>query len=82
MNEAYQLLNDAENGFNSTGNAEIISVCFAVIKVVTPALTYSDDSDGEISGAVMQAVELITRTSEEKDLSDGIKKELFITRTS
>jgi len=77
VNEAYQLLNDAENGFNTTGTAEIISVCFAVIKVVTPALTYSDDSDGEISGAVMQAVELIARTSEEKDLSDSIKKELF-----
>jgi len=77
VNEAYQLLNDAENGFNTTGTAEIISVCFAVIKVATPTLTYSDDSDGEISGAVMQAVELIARTSEEKDLSDSIKKELF-----
>lgn len=77
VNEAYQLLNNAEHSFNTIGTAEIISVCFAVIKTIAPALNYSDDSDGEISGAIIQAVELIARTSEEKDLSDGIKKELF-----
>jgi uncharacterized Zn finger protein len=77
VNEALQLLNDTENNFTTAGTAEIISLCFAVINVIAPALTNSDDSDGEISGAVEQAVELIARTSQEKELADDIKKELF-----
>ena len=77
VNEALQLLNDTENNFTSAGTAEIISLCFAVIKVIAPVLTNSDDSNGEISGAVEQAVELIVRISQEKKLADAIKKELF-----
>jgi uncharacterized Zn finger protein len=77
VSEAAQMLSHAENSFSTTGASEIISICFAVIKVVAPALTYSDDSDGEISDTVEQAMELIARTSEEKELSESIKKELF-----
>jgi hypothetical protein len=75
--EASQLLNNAERSFKINGTAEIISVCFAVIKTVATALNNSDDSNGEIGGAVEQAVELVARTSREKDLSEPIKKELF-----
>jgi hypothetical protein len=48
-----------------------------VIKTIAPALNNSDDSGGEIGGALEQAVELIARTASEKDLSDTEKKELF-----
>ena len=75
--EASQLLDNAEHSFKILGTAEIISVCFAVIKTVAPALNNSDDSNGEIGGALEQAVELVARTFREKDLSDPIKKELF-----
>ncbi len=45
VDEALQLLDDTEKNFNAIGIAEIISLCFAVIKVVAPALTYADDSN-------------------------------------
>jgi hypothetical protein len=77
VNEALQLLDDTENNFNTTGIAEIISRCFSVIKVVAPALIYADDSSGEIGGTVEQAVELITRASQEKEFDEKVRKELF-----
>jgi hypothetical protein len=76
-NEASRLLYDTELGFKILETAEIFSVCFAVIKTIAPALNNSDDSGGEIGGALEQAVELVTRTASEKDLSDTIKKDLF-----
>ncbi|MDP1623327.1 MAG: hypothetical protein Q8M08_13425 [Bacteroidales bacterium] len=75
--EASQLLGNTESSFKIIGTAEIFSVCFAVIKTVAPAINNSDDSNGEIGGAIEHAVELIVRTFEEKDLSDSMKKELF-----
>ena len=75
--EASQLLYHTELGFKILETAEIISVCFAVIKTIAPALNNSDDSGGEIGGALEQAVELVARTASEKDLSDTAKKELF-----
>jgi hypothetical protein len=75
--EASRLLYNADHSFKIIDPAEIISICFAVIKTVAPALNNSDDSDGQIGGALEQAMELIARTSSEKDLSDSVKKELF-----
>ena len=77
VSEAVQMLNHTENSFSTTGASEIISICFAIIKAVAPTLIYTDDSEGEISYTVEQAVELIARTSEEKEFTDNSKKELF-----
>lgn len=75
--EASKLLYNTELGFKILEPAEIISVCFAVIKTIAPALNNSDDSGGEIGGALEQAVELVARIAIEKDLSDTVNKELF-----
>ena len=74
--EASQLLYQTELGFKILGAAEIISICFAVIKTIAPALNNSDDSGGEIGGALEQAVELVARIASEKDLTGTVKKEL------
>jgi len=50
--EASQLLYQTELGFKTLETAEIISICFAVIKTIAPALNNSDDSSGEIGGAL------------------------------
>lgn len=77
VGEANQLLYHTEIGLTTLEPAEILSVCFAVIKTIAPALNNSDDSGGEIGSALEQAVELVARTASEKDLSDKEKKELF-----
>ena len=77
VSEANDLLAKYEESFKISDPAEIISVCFAVIEEAAPELECSDDSEGEIYSVVEEAVELLSRTVMEHELSAEVKKETW-----
>jgi len=60
---AYGLLDEAEE-IASNDASKAIEICLAIIKGLTPTLKKSDDSDGEIGGAIDGAFDLMIKISQ------------------
>jgi len=77
LDKADELLNEMESNFSKTSVSEIISLCFAIFKVIAPSLSYVDDSDGDYSGLIEEALELLQTAILQKKVPDPIRKETF-----
>ena len=75
--KAGELLHEMEANFSRTSVSEIISLCFAVFKVITPLLYYVDDSAGAFSGLIEEAVGLLNTAIRQKEMREPIRKETF-----
>ena len=75
--KAGELLHEMETNFSRTSVSEIISLCFAVFKVITPSLYYVDDSEGACSGLIEEAVDLLNTAIRQKEMREPIRKETF-----
>lgn len=77
VDKADELLHEMETNFSRTSVSEIISLCFAVFKVIAPSLYYVDDSDGDFSGLIEEAVDLLDTAIRQKEMPEPIRKETF-----
>lgn len=75
--KAFELLHEMETNFSRTSVSEIISLCFAIFKVIAPALNYMDDSDGDFSGLIEEAMDLLDTAIRQKEMPEPIRKETF-----
>lgn len=77
LDVAEQLLEKIRMNFPETPVSDIISFCFAIFEVVAPSLNYVDDYDGDYSGLIEDAMELLDVTIQQREIPDSIRKELL-----
>ncbi len=77
LDKTGELLNEMEANLSKTSASEIISLCFAIFKVIAPSLSYVDDSEGDYSGLIEDALELLQTAILQKKVSEPFRKETF-----
>lgn len=67
------LLESAQKQINNRNYKSAVFICTAVMEQMTEAMQYSDDSDGDISGSVDAAYEMLCTIAQE-ELTEEIRK--------
>lgn len=70
------LLESAQKQINNRNYKSAVFICTAVMEQMTEAMQYSDDSDGDISGSVDAAYEMLCTIAQE-ELTEEIRKTII-----
>lgn len=74
--EVSELLDSAQNQYETKNYKSAIFICTAVMEQMTEALQYADDSNGDIRGNIEIALEILYKMIQEK-LPEEIRIQLF-----
>lgn len=75
-NVVAELLKTAQKHFANHNYKSCIFICLAVMEQMTAALQYSDDSNGEVSGSINDAYDILYNITSE-NIDEGTRKLLF-----
>jgi len=74
--EVSELLDSAQNQYETKNYKSAIFICTAVMEQMTEALQYADDSNGDIGGSIERAFGILYNMAGE-ELTEEIRKQLF-----